>query len=96
MFFIPLVQPLQRLSYAYGPALIVVGITMLGSAARIDYDDLTESVPAFATLAMMVFAYNIATGITAGLMRIARRLNRAWSRLSGLLCLWIAALIRSD
>ena len=68
LFFIPLVQPLQRLSYAYGPALIVVGITMLGSAARIDFDDLTESVPAFATLAMIVFTYNIANGITAGLI----------------------------
>jgi len=35
LFFIPLVHPLQQLSYAYGPALIVVGMTMLGSAARI-------------------------------------------------------------
>ena len=68
LFFIPLVQPLQQLSYAYGPALIVVGMTMLGSAARIDFDDLTESVPAFATLAMIVFTYNIANGITAGLI----------------------------
>ena len=68
LFFIPLVKPLQQLSYAYGPALIVVGMTMLGSAARIDFDDLTESVPAFATLAMIVFTYNIANGITAGLI----------------------------
>jgi adenine/guanine/hypoxanthine permease len=68
LFFIPLVQPLQQLNYAYGPALIVVGMTMLGSAARIDFDDLTESVPAFATLAMIVFTYNIANGITAGLI----------------------------
>jgi adenine/guanine/hypoxanthine permease len=68
LFFIPLVQPLQQLSYAYGPALIVVGMTMLGSVVRIDFDDLTESVPAFATLAMIVFTYNIANGITAGLI----------------------------
>jgi AGZA family xanthine/uracil permease-like MFS transporter len=62
------VQPLQQLSYAYGPALIVVGMTMLGSAAKIEFDDLTESVPAFATIAMIVFTYNIANGITAGLI----------------------------
>ena len=68
LFFIPLVQPMQKLSYAYGPALIMVGVTMIGSVVRIDFEDFTECVPAFATLAMMVFTYNIANGITAGLI----------------------------
>src|SRR5262249_26051764 len=67
LFFIPLVQPLQRLSYAYAPALIVVGAMMLGDVARIDFNDLTEGIPAFVTLAMIVFTYNIANGLTAGL-----------------------------
>jgi AGZA family xanthine/uracil permease-like MFS transporter len=43
-------------------------MTMLGSVVSIDFDDLTESVPAFATIAMIVFTYNIANGITAGLI----------------------------
>jgi AGZA family xanthine/uracil permease-like MFS transporter len=40
---------------------------MIGSVLKIDFNDLTELVPAFATIAMMVFTYNIANGLTAGL-----------------------------
>jgi AGZA family xanthine/uracil permease-like MFS transporter len=68
LFFIPLVQPLQELRYAYGPALIAVGVLMLGSVTKIDFADFTEVVPAFTTIAMMVFTYNIANGLTAGLV----------------------------
>jgi AGZA family xanthine/uracil permease-like MFS transporter len=68
LFFIPLVEPMQQLRFAYGPALIAVGALMLESIRRIDFDDLTELVPAFATIAMMVFTYNIANGLTAGLV----------------------------
>jgi AGZA family xanthine/uracil permease-like MFS transporter len=68
LFFIPLVQPLQQLTYAYGPALIAVGVLMLGSVTKIDFTDATEAVPAFATIVMIVFTYNIANGLTAGLI----------------------------
>jgi AGZA family xanthine/uracil permease-like MFS transporter len=68
LFFIPLVQPLQQLGYAYGPALIAVGVMMFGSATKIDFGDMTEAVPAFATVVMMLFTYNIANGLTAGLI----------------------------
>ncbi len=68
LFFIPLIEPLQHLRYAYGPALIAVGIMMIGSITRIDFSDLTELVPAFITIVMMVFTYNIANGLTAGLV----------------------------
>jgi AGZA family xanthine/uracil permease-like MFS transporter len=68
LFFLPLVEALQPLRYAYGPALLAVGATLLGSVRRIAFDDLTEAVPAFATLGMMVFTYNIANGLTAGLV----------------------------
>jgi AGZA family xanthine/uracil permease-like MFS transporter len=68
LFFIPLVEPLQGLTFATGPALMVVGVLMVGSVARIAFDDLTEAVPALATIAMMVFTYNIANGLTAGLV----------------------------
>jgi AGZA family xanthine/uracil permease-like MFS transporter len=67
LFFAPLLAPLQRLSYAYAPALIAVGLLMVGSVRKIDFEDLTELVPAFATIALMVFTYNIANGLTAGL-----------------------------
>jgi AGZA family xanthine/uracil permease-like MFS transporter len=68
LFFIPLVQPLQHLGYAYGPALVAVGVMMFGSATRIDFGDMTEAVPAFATVVMMLFTWNIANGLTAGLI----------------------------
>ena len=68
LFFIPLVEPLQQLKFAYGPALIAVGVLMLDSVRRIEFADLTELAPAFATIAMMVFTYNIANGLTAGLV----------------------------
>jgi AGZA family xanthine/uracil permease-like MFS transporter len=68
LFFIPLVEPLQQLRFAYGPALIAVGVLMLESIRKINFDDLTELVPAFVTITMMVFTYNIANGLTAGLV----------------------------
>jgi AGZA family xanthine/uracil permease-like MFS transporter len=67
LFFIPLIEPLQQLRFAYGPALIAVGVLMTGSVRRINFDDLTEWVPAFATIVMMLFTYNIANGLTIGL-----------------------------
>ena len=68
LFFIPLIDPLQKLSFAYAPALIAVGVLMIGSVTKIDFEDLTELAPAFATIVMMVFTYNIANGLTAGLV----------------------------
>jgi AGZA family xanthine/uracil permease-like MFS transporter len=68
LFFIPLVQPLQNLKYVYGPALIAVGVMMLGSIRKIDFDDMTEAVPAFVTITLIVFSYNIGNGLTAGLL----------------------------
>ena len=68
LFFIPLFEPLQSLQYAYAPALLIVGMLMLNAAAKIDFDDLTELVPAFTTVIVMVFTFNIANGLTAGLL----------------------------
>jgi AGZA family xanthine/uracil permease-like MFS transporter len=68
LFFIPLLEPLQSLQYAYAPALLIVGMLMLASVAKIDFDDYTELVPAFATIVVMVFTFNIANGLTAGLL----------------------------
>jgi AGZA family xanthine/uracil permease-like MFS transporter len=95
LFFIPLFGPLQALTYAYGPALMIVGVLMFGGVRHIEFDDLTELLPALATIVMMVFTYNIANGLTAGLvlhplMKIACGKARAlhpggW--VLGLLCL---------
>lgn len=68
LFFIPLITPLQKLTYAYAPALMAVGSMMISSINKIDLEDLTEAVPAFATIVVMIFSYNIANGLTAGLI----------------------------
>jgi AGZA family xanthine/uracil permease-like MFS transporter len=95
LFFIPLVEPLQNLRYAYGPALIAVGVLMVGFIRHVDFDDPTELVPSFVTIVMMVFTYNIGNGLTAGLVMYpvfklaagrAREL-RAGTVVLGFLCL---------
>ncbi len=68
LFFIPLFEPMQSLQYAYAPALLIVGMLMLTAVTKIDFDDLTELVPAFTTVVVMVFTFNIANGLTAGLL----------------------------
>ncbi len=68
LVFVPLVEPLQASRYAYGPALVAVGMLMVGSMRKIEFDDLTEALPAFACIVLMVFTYNIANGLTAGLV----------------------------
>lgn len=68
LFFIPLFEPMQSLQFAYAPALLIVGMLMLGAVAKIDFEDLTELVPAFTTVVVMVFTFNIANGLTAGLV----------------------------
>jgi AGZA family xanthine/uracil permease-like MFS transporter len=68
LFFIPLLEPMQSLQYAYAPALLIVGMLMLNAVTKIDFDDLTELVPAFTTVIVMVFTFNIANGLTAGLV----------------------------
>jgi AGZA family xanthine/uracil permease-like MFS transporter len=53
-------------SHAYGPSLIIVGSMMLAPIRKVDFDDLTEYLPAFLTIALMCFTYHIGIGMTAG------------------------------
>ncbi|QXM06915.1 NCS2 family permease [Crassaminicella indica] len=53
---------------ATAPALIIVGVLMLESIKEVNFEDFTEAVPAFFTIAMMPFSYSIANGIAAGII----------------------------
>jgi adenine/guanine/hypoxanthine permease len=66
LFFAPVVDAIPAAAYA--PALIVVGAMMVAPIVKIDFDDYTELIPAFAVIALMSFTYNIGVGITAGLV----------------------------
>ena len=53
---------------ATAPALILVGLFMMGPIKEIDLEDYTEAIPAFLTIVMMPFAYSIAEGIVFGMV----------------------------
>ncbi len=64
LIFTPILTAIP--SCAYGPALIIVGLLMIGAVKKIDFSDITELVPAFAVIILMSFTYNLGVGITAG------------------------------
>lgn len=66
LLFAPIVTAIPAAAYA--PALIVVGAMMVAPIVKIDLEDYTEMIPAFAVIALMSFTYNIGVGITAGLV----------------------------
>jgi AGZA family xanthine/uracil permease-like MFS transporter len=51
---------------ATAPALIIVGILMMTSITNIKWNELEQSIPAFLTISIMCFTYNISYGIAAG------------------------------
>lgn len=66
LFFAPIAKLIP--SFAYGAALIYVGVLMIASVKDIDWNDVSVAVPAFLTIAMMPFTYNISYGIAFGLL----------------------------
>lgn len=54
--------------FATAPALIFVGFLMVTSVAEIDFDDLTEAVPAYLCLIAMPLLYSISEGIAFGVI----------------------------
>jgi adenine/guanine/hypoxanthine permease len=66
LFFEPILTAVPPL--AYGAALVVIGIFMVSPLTQIDFNDYTELVPAFLTIVLMIFTFNIGVGMTAGLL----------------------------
>ncbi len=75
LFFTPLVEAIP--SYATAPALVVVGVLMVGSVARIQWDDVSEALPAFITIVAMPLTFSIANGVALGFVAypIVKRLG---------------------
>lgn len=53
---------------ATAPALIIVGVLMIGAVTKINFDDFSEAMPAFFTITLMPFTYSISNGIAVGLI----------------------------
>src|SRR5690625_3981582 len=66
LFFAPLFILIP--SAATAPALVIVGLFMMSSVGDIDFNDYTESIPAFLTIIMMPFSGSIAEGIVFGMI----------------------------
>ena len=53
---------------ATGLALILVGVMMMASVTKLDFDDYANAVPSFMCIAFMVLSCNISNGIVMGLL----------------------------
>ncbi len=63
-----LISPIAEIipSCATAPALILVGFLMMSVIRNIDFEDVTEALPAFFVLATIPFTYSIAVGFGVG------------------------------
>ncbi len=66
LFFAPIF--LMVPAAATAPALIIIGLFMMSSVADIDFNEISEGLPAFVTIIFMPFTYSIANGIISGML----------------------------
>lgn len=64
LFFAPLVEIVPP--YAYGPALIIVGILMISTVSGLKFENVSDWFPVITMIVLMSFTYNIGIGMTAG------------------------------
>ncbi|HUO78560.1 MAG TPA: NCS2 family permease [Steroidobacteraceae bacterium] len=65
LVFAPLVQSIPPAATA--PALVLVGGSMMGALAEVDWAEPAEAIPAFLTLIMIPLSYSIANGLAFGI-----------------------------
>ena len=66
LFFSPLIAMVGSYPPITAPALVIVGAMMAQNAAKIDWKDYSESVPAFLTMIGTPLSYSIADGLALG------------------------------
>lgn len=66
LIFIPIFEAIP--AFATTPALTIVGVLMMASITTINWEDLTEAIPAFLTIFFIPFAFSIAAGLSIGLI----------------------------
>ena len=69
LFFAPIFTAIP--AQATASVLILVGVMMASSLLHINFNDFTDAVPAFLTVAIMPFTYSIADGIMFGIISYA-------------------------
>ncbi len=91
IFISPLAESIP--AYATSPALIIVGVFMVKTVIKIDWDDFTEALPSFMVIISMPFSYSIATGIAMGFIFYPITKLFAGRAREVKLTVWILALI---
>ena len=66
LWFAPLLTAIP--AHATGVAMVAMGLLMMTPIATLDVRDQTEWIPAFLTIVLMSFTFNIGVGMTAGLL----------------------------
>ncbi|MGL5944403.1 MAG: NCS2 family permease [Waterburya sp.] len=66
LIFTPIFEAIP--AFATAPALTIVGVLMMMSIVNIQWQDLTEAIPAFLTIFFIPFGFSIAAGLSAGLI----------------------------
>ena len=66
LFFAPILTIVPP--FAYGSALVIVGLLMMLPVSKIDFSDLPVAIPAFIIITLMSFTYNLGVGMTAGFL----------------------------
>ena len=79
--------------YAYGPAMIVVGMLMFSGLKDLELEDLSELIPAFTIIILMSFSFNMGIGMTAGFIvyPLVKLLAGKGKEISG--AIWVLAVV---
>lgn len=90
LIFIPLIRVIPQA--ATTPSLVIVGVMMMGSVTKINWDDLTEALPAFMAIIVMPFTFSIANGIAVAyilfvLIKLCTGRGRSVHILAYILCI---------
>jgi AGZA family xanthine/uracil permease-like MFS transporter len=102
LFFSPLIKMIgggveisENIRYypAIAPVLILVGIYMIKSVQDIDWQDFSESIPAFITIVIIPFSFRITEGIAFGFIAYTLLKFAAGKRKEVPMLVWIFALI---
>ena len=93
LFFAPLFLLIP--SAATTGALVLVGVLMLSSIKDVDFHDISEALPAFVTVIMMILTYNIAEGMSLGLISytLVKTFSGRWRHVSPTLYIVSALLV---
>ena len=91
LIFTPILEAIP--AFATTPALTIVGVLMMTSITSINWEDLTEAIPAFLTIFFIPFAFSIAAGLSIGLITYPLLKTFAGNAKDVPLVTWILAFI---